>query len=201
MAKTLTKQERWERYLESAEMLFAFVEGLKITGKINNPRIVNKLCGLIAEELYRVPATNIGLISENAAKSKKKTPDHYHGRKASGDLICKMILRGCSIQRIALLIWSRSRVIYVTSAENTRLKKFDGKNPYKTFKEAMSEYSAANVSKLIPYSQKTIYLIDGIEYTAIEACTTYKISAQTLKNRCTKDKRGKYPTWQVKENQ
>ena len=205
MPKQLTKQERLERYIESAEMLFSFVEGYKLTGDINNPRKVNKLCGLIAEELHRVPNTPIGLISTKALKSKKKTADHYYGRKVSGNLIFKMIVRGCSIKRIALLIWSRSRVIYVTSAENNRLKKFDGKNQHKTFKEAMLEYKKAKVSNLVKCDTSTsnnIYVIDGIEYDdSSNACNAFNIDYNTLYSRCTsKAKKGKYTEWKIKKN-
>jgi hypothetical protein len=207
MPKMLSPQERYERYVESAEVLFSCVEGFKLTGDINNTRKVNKLCGLIAEELHRVPVTPIGLISKKASKLKKKTADHYYGRKVSGELIFKMIMRGCSIKRIALLIWSRSRVIYVTSAENTRLKKFDGKNPHKSFNEAMLEYKYAKISELVKYYpnvSNNIYIIDGIEYNdSNDACTALNIDYTTLYTRCkSKSKKGKYTEWKIikKEN-
>jgi hypothetical protein len=206
MAKPLTKQQRLERYTESAEMIYSFIEGYKLTGDINNPRKLNKLCGLIGEELHRVPNTPIGLISTKALKSKKKpTADHYFGRKVCGDLIFKMFMRGCSIKRIALIIWSRSRVIYVTSAENNRLKKFDGKNQHKSFKEAMLEYSKAKVSTLVKYQTKTsnnIYIVDGIEYDdASTACATLNVDYSTLYSRCNSNaKKGKYTSWTMKKN-
>ena len=202
----LTKQERWERYFESAEAIDAMITGLKVTGRINNPRQVNKIIGLIAEELHRVPTTPIGLISKNAAKLKRPaTPDHYFGRKVSADVIFKMIMRGCSLERIALIIWSRTRIIWVTSKENTLLKKFDGKNPNKTWAEIMKEYSAAKI-QLIPHERKKIphkyiYIIHGIVYTRDEACEKFNITPTRLTNNCIgADKRGKYTEWQRKEN-
>lgn len=202
----LTKQERWERYLESAELIMAFIDGMRINGLLNNPRQVNKVTGLIAEELHRVPTTSIGLISKKAAKLKRApTPDHYFGRKVSGEVIFKMIMRGCSIERIAMLIWSRTRIIWVTSKENTLLKKYDGKNPNKTWKEVLKEYSTAKI-ELIKHERKKkphkyIYIIHGIVYTRDEACEKFNITPTRLTNNCVGlDKRGKYTEWQRKEN-
>ena len=203
----LTKQERFDRYFESAELIGAIITGLKVTGQINNPRLVKKAIGLIAEELHRVPTTPIGLISKKASKLKRTpTPDHYFGRKVSADVIFKMIMRGCSLKRIAGIIWSRTRVIYVTSAENTLLKKFDGKNPHKTWGEVLAEYKAANI-QLITHErkkkhQKYVYSIEGTVYTRDEACEKFNISPATLTNRCTsKAKKGKFTEWLRKENQ
>lgn len=203
----LTKEEKWQRYLESAETIDAMIAGLKVTGRIDNPRHVNKVIGLIAEELHRVPTTPIGLISKKAAKLKRPpTPDHYFGRKVSADLIFKMNMRGCSLERIALLIWSRTRIIWVTSAENTLLKKFDGKNPHKTWSEVMREYSAANI-QLIKHERKKkphkyVYTIHGIVYTRDEACEKFNITPSRLTNNCIgADKKGRYTEWQRKENQ
>lgn len=203
----LTKEEKWNRYLESAELIMSFIDGMRINGLLDNPRQVNKVTGLIAEELHRVPTTPIGLISKKAAKLKRTpTADHYFGRKASGELIFKMIMRGCSLERIALLIWSRTRIIWVTSAENTLLKKFDGKNPHKTWNEVMGEYSAANIH-LIKHErkkkpQKYVYLIEGVVYTRDEACEKFNISPATLTTRCTSEaKKGKFTEWLRKENQ
>lgn len=203
----LTKHEKWDRYYESAETIESMIAGLKVTGRINNPRHVKKVTGLIAEELHRVPVTPIGLISKKAAKLKRTpTADHYFGRKVSADILFKMIMRGCSLDRIALIIWSRSRIIWVTSAENTLLKKFDGKNPHKTWAEVMREYSSANI-QLIKHArkkkpQKYVYSIEGVVYTRDEACEKFNISYATLTNRCkSESKKGKFTEWLRKENQ
>lgn len=199
MAKKLTKRERWERYLESAELLESFVEGMKVRGTIDNPRMVNKFCGLVAEELHRVPVTHTGFVSKKAHKAKKKTPDHYFGRKVSGELIYQMIMRGCSIKRIAMIIWSRSRVNYVTSAENTRLKKFDGKNPNKTWREVLNEYAAAGIQLIHP-DEILIYNICGIEYSKKTAKIEFGIDQKELNKRIN-SRTKKWSQWQKIENQ
>jgi len=203
----LTKHKRWERYLESAQLIMAFVDGMRINGLLDNPRQVNKVTGLIAEELIRVPKTPIGLISKKAAKlTRTPTADHYFGRKVSGEVIFKMIMRGCSIERIALLIWSRTRIIWVTSKENTLLKKYDGKNPNKTWKDVLQEYSAAKI-ELIKRERKKklhkyVYIIHGIVYTKDEACEKFNITSTRLTSNCVgPDKKGKYTEWQRTKNQ
>lgn len=206
MARALTAEERFDRYYQYARLLDSFVVGMHHCGLLDDPEMVNRLTGLIAESLHRVPKTPSGFISKNAVNLpyNKITPDHYYGRKVSGDLIFKMIMRGCSINRIAMIMWSRSRVHYVTSAENTKLIGVDSKRMFKSKLQIQREYAAAGI-ELVPYAdrrKKVVYLIDGTVYTKQEACEKFNIKPATLYHRCnSKSKKGKYVTWQKIVNQ
>ena len=207
MAKALTPEERFDRYYQYARLLESFIVGMRACNLLDDPEMVNRLTGLIAESLHRVPKTPSGLISKKAQNlsSNKRTADHYFGRKVSGELIFKMIMRGCSSERIALLLWSRSRVHYVTSAENTKLKSVVSKHMFKSKLQIQREYAAAGI-ELVPCvskrKQKVVYLIDGTVYTKQEACEKFNINYSKLYTRCnSKTKKGKYVTWQKIVNQ
>lgn len=195
----LTREQKWERYLEAAREIHACVDGLKAAGLAYNSDTANRFSGIIAEWIFRCPEIHSGLISEQGIGQKVPTSDHYFGRKSSGVLVYQKILAGHSVERIAAIIASRSRVHYVSNQENTLLKKFDNKKLIKSKARILEEYELAGIN-LVQYTrrrkQKYVYTINGIEYnSAKEASAALFCDIQTLNNRCLKDKRGKFPTW------
>lgn len=199
----LTREQKWERYLEAAREIHACVDGLKAAGLAYNEATANRFAGIIAEWIFRCPEIHSGLISEEGMKQKTPTSDHYFGRKSSGVLVYKKILQGHSVERIAMIIASRSRVHYVSSQENTRLKQFDNKKLIKPKARILEEYSLA-VSQMVPFKprrkQKYVYIINEIEYnSAKEAAKANGCSIDVLNNRCLVDKRGNYPDWSRKD--
>lgn len=195
MAKKLTKQQKWERNLRSARMIRACVNGLIADGIAEDEDVIDEFSGIIAEWIFRNPVRWSGLISLEALKSPKTpTNDHYFGRKSSGMLVYKYALRGASIKRLAYIIASRSRCHKVTSEENTELKKHDNKELLKPKPMIASEYANANIQLI--KEEIPVYIINGIEYdTQTEAAKAHNCSVQTVVNRCTNDKRGKFPDW------
>lgn len=198
MAK-LTKQQRWERYLDIADDLCDMMRPLHEKGKLFKKDVFERRAGIIAEEIKRAPDTHSGLISEEGMKQKSPTKDHFTGRKASGRLILRKIMAGHSVQRIAaILAWS-TRVHYVSKAENEALKKVDTKKSIKSRRDVAWEYSQV-VSQMMPFvprrKQKYVYIIDGVVYnTKKEVAAAYNCSVAVVNNRCIKDKRGNYPNW------
>lgn len=195
----LTRAQKWERYLEAAEEIHACVDGLKFRNLAQKPDTADRFSGIIAEWIFRLPRIHSGLISVEGSKQKTPTCDHYFGRKSSGVLIYNQILAGQSVHRIAAILASRARVHRVSERENTALKKIDSKQLLKSKTRVMQEYAEAGI-ELIPFTrrreQKYVYIINGIEYNDImDAAAATGCSHQTVKNRCVKDKRGKYPTW------
>ena len=200
MAKRLTKEEKWKRYLDIAEELHIMIDALHKKGKLNTHESRERRAGIIAEEIKRAPDTHSGLISLNGMKQKIPTKDHYTGRKASGRLILKKILAGHSVERIAsILAWS-TRVHYVSRAENEALKKVGCKKNIKSRRDVAWEYQLV-VSEMVPFEprrkQKVVYFIDGVEYNSSkEAAEANRCSIQTAINRC---KNPKFPNWIRKE--
>jgi len=198
MAK-LTKQQRWERYLDIADDLCDMMRPLHEKGKLFKRDVFERRAGIIAEEIKRAPDTHSGLISIEGMKQKNPTKDHFTGRKASGRLILKKIMAGHSVQRIAaILAWS-TRVHYISRQENEELKKVDSKKTIKSRRVVQWEYSQV-VSQMVPFKprrkQKYVYIIDGIVYkSAKDAMRVHNCSLTVLNSRCIKDKRGNYPNW------
>jgi hypothetical protein len=198
MAK-LTKQQRWERYLDIADDLCDMMRPLHEKGKLFKRDVFERRAGIIAEEIKRAPDTHSGLISIEGMKQKNPTKDHFTGRKASGRLILKKIMAGHSVQRIAaILAWS-TRVHYISRQENEELKKVDSKKTIKSRRVVQWEYSQV-VSQMVPFKprrkQKYVYIIDGIVYkSAKDATRVHNCSLAVLNNRCIKDKRCNYPNW------
>lgn len=195
MAKKLTNQEKWERNLRSARMIRACVNGLIADGIAKDEDVIDEFSGIIAEWIFRNPVRWSGFISAEALKSSKTpTYDHYFGRKSSGMLVYMYALRGASIKRLAYIIASRSRCHKVTSEENTELKKHDSKGLLKPKPVVASEYVNANIQLI--KEQIPVYIINGIEYDTLTAAAEANgCSMITAKNRCTQDKRGKFPDW------
>jgi hypothetical protein len=198
MSRELTKQERWQRYLDIADDLCDMMLPLHKKGKLNKKDVFERRAGIIAEEIKRAPNTYSGLISVEGMKQKTPTLDHFTGRKASGRLILKKIMAGHSVERIAaILAWS-TRVHRVARFENEELKKVDTKKPIKSRRDVEWEYSQA-VSQMVPFvarrKQKYVYNIYGIEYNSkSEAATAHNCSEQTIHNRCINNSK-KWSNW------
>lgn len=191
----LTKQQKWERNLRTARMIRACVNGLIADGIAHDDDTMNEFAGIIAEWIFRNPVRHSGYISVEALNSKKiPTDDHYFGRKSSGVLVYKYALNRASVKRLAYIIASRSRCHQVTSEQNTILKKHDTRGLLKPKPVVASEYAAAGIrliKKKIP-----VYIINEIEYDTLTAAAEANgCSMITAKNRCLKDKRGKFPDW------
>jgi hypothetical protein len=195
MAKKLTKQEKWERNLRAARMIRGCVNGLIADGIAHDEDVMDEFSGIIAEWIFRNPVRHSGYISLEALNSSKTpTDDHYFGRKSSGILLYQYALRGASIKRLAYIIASRSRCHQVTSEQNTELKKHDTRGLLKPMPVIKAEYASAGIEMI--KKQIPVYIINDIEYdTLTEAAAAHNISSVTVKNRCTQDKRGNFPTW------
>jgi hypothetical protein len=195
MGKKLSQQQKWERNLRSARMIRANVNGLIADGIAEDEDVMDEYSGILAEWIFRNPVRHSGYISVEALNSSKTpTDDHYFGRKSSGILLYRYALRGASIKRLAYIIASRSRCHQVTSTENTELKKHDTHALLKPKPVQQAEYEAA---KIIMVKKKiTMYIIDDIQYSTLtDAALAHNVGLMTVKNRCTRDKRGKFPNW------
>lgn len=203
MAKRLTKQEKWERYLDIADDLCDMMRPLHKKGKLNKKDVFERRAGIIAEEIKRAPDTHSGLISVEGMKQKNPTKDHFTGRKASGRLILKKIMAGHSVQRIAaILAWS-TRVHYVSRQENEELKKVDTKKTIKSRRVVQWEYSQV-VSQMVPFKprrkQKNVYIIHGIEYNSLgEGAAANNCKTTDVYYRCITSKSKKYCDWKVRK--
>jgi hypothetical protein len=203
----LTKQQQFERCLTAAKLVKVWMDA-QVAAGLDSKAEINFTTGIFAEVIHRLPKITSGYISEKALTSKgSTTKDHYFGRKVSGDLIYENIMKGASINRLALIMMSRSRCHEVTSAENTLLKKFDTKKKFKSKLDVINEYKQAGIILIyLPRgagrkSSKTVYIIDGIEYTGKEAMKKFDITQSTLWARCnSKAKKGKYTSWTIKKN-
>ncbi len=199
MSRELTKQERWQRYLDIADDLCDMMLPLHKKGKLFKKDVFERRAGIIAEEIKRAPNTYSGLISIEGIKQKTPTLDHFTGRKASGRLILKKIMAGHSVHRIAaILAWS-TRVHRVSRTENEDLKKVDTKKPIKSRRDVEWEYSQV-VSQMVPFTrrreQKHVYNIYGIGYNSkSEAAVAHNCSEQTIHNRCVVNKSKKWSDW------
>jgi hypothetical protein len=148
--------------------------------------------GLIAEGLHRMTPIHTGLISEEASKRKVKIcKEHFFGRTASARIIMKKIGEGkWSDERLVLLIKSRCRVHYTTSAENMKLRKYDHLHWRKA-------YEAAGI-KLIPFVDarpKYVYSVAGKVYNTLnEVAKEYGMSMEAMRNRFTST-RDKWNQW------
>lgn len=203
MAKELTKEQRWERYLDIADDLCDMMRPLHEKGKLNQKHVFERRAGLIAEEIKRAPNTYSGLISIEGMKQKNPTLDHFTGRKASGRLILKKIMAGHSVERIAaILAWS-TRVHRVSRAENEALKKVDTKKVIKSRRDVEWEYSRA-VSPMVPYTprrkQKYVYTIYGVVYNSTsDAASAHNCSERDIYYRCVTSKSKKWSDWKRKK--
>lgn len=203
----LTKQQQFERCLTAAKLVKVWMDA-QIAAGFDSKDEINFTTGIFAEVIHRLPKITSGYISEKALTSKGyTTKDHYFGRKISGELIYENIMKGASINRLALIMMSRSRCHEVTSAENTLLKKFDTKKKFKSKLDVINEYEAAGIVLVhLPRvarrkTPKTVYIIDGVEYTGQAAMEKFGISQSTLWTRCnSKAKKGKYVSWTKKKN-
>jgi hypothetical protein len=195
MAKRLTKQEKWDRNLRAARMIRACVNGLIADGIADDEDVMDEFSGIIAEWIFRNPVRHSGYISVEALNSSKiPTDDHYFGRKSSGILLYRYALRGASVKRLAYIIASRSRCHQVTSEQNTELKKHDTRGLLKPKSVIKAEYDSAEI--VMVKKQIVVYIINDIEYdTLTAAALAHNTSPITVKNRCTQDKRGKFPSW------
>lgn len=195
MGKKLSQPQKWERNLRAARMIRACVNGLIADGIAEDKDVMDEFSGILAEWIFRNPVRHSGYISVEALNSSKTpTDDHYFGRKSSGILLYRYALRGASIKRLAYIIASRSRCHQVTSAENTELKKHDTRSLLKPKPVQQAEYAAAKITMI--KKKITVYIIDDIEYnTLTDAALAHNVGLITVKNRCTQDKRGKFPTW------
>lgn len=195
MGKKLSREEKWERNLRTARMIRACVDGLIADGIAYDEDVMNEFSGIIAEWIFRNPVRHSGYISLKALNSSKTpTDDHYFGRKSSGILIYQYALRGASVKRLAYIIASRSRCHQVTSKQNTELKKHDTRGLLKSKSVIKAEYASANIEMI--KKPVSVYIIDDIVYdTAIDAAKAHNVSAITVNNRCTKDKRGNFLNW------
>jgi hypothetical protein len=196
----LTKQQQFERCLTAAKLVKVWIEA-QIAAGFDSEEEINFTTGIFAEVIHRLPKITSGYISEKALASKgSTTKDHYFGRKVSGELLYENIMKGASINRLALIVMSRSRCHEVTSAENTLLKKFDTKKKFKSKLDVINEYKAAGIV-LIRKQPKAVYIICGVEYTSQEATKKFGITQSTLWARCnSKSKKGKYASWTIKKN-
>jgi hypothetical protein len=198
----LTKQEKWERYLDIADDLCLMMRPLHEKGKLHERSVFERRAGLIAEEIKRAPNTPSGFISIEGMKQKTPTLDHFTGRKASGRLILKKIMAGHSVKRIAaILAWS-TRVHRVSRAENEALKKVDCKKPIKSRKDVAREYELVS-AQMVPYKsrrmQKTFFIINGIEYnSAKDVAVAHSCSVNVVYTRC-KSNSKTFKNWQKKE--
>jgi hypothetical protein len=195
MGKKLSQQQKWDRNLRAARIIRACIDGLIADGIAEDEDVMDEFSGILAEWIFRNPVRHSGYISVEALNSSKTpTDDHYFGRKSSGILLYQYALRGASIKRLAYIIASRSRCHQVTSEENTELKKHDTRGLLKPKPVQQAEYAAA---KIIMVKKKiTVYIIDDIEYSTLtDAALAHNVSSITVKNRCTQDKRGKFPNW------
>jgi hypothetical protein len=195
MGKKLSQQQKWDRNLRAARMIRACVDGLIADGIAEDEDVMDEFSGILAEWIFRNPVRHSGYISVEASNSPKTpTDDHYFGRKSSGILLYRYALLGASIKRLAYIIASRSRCHQVTSGENTELKKHDTRGLLKPKPVQQAEYATA---KIIMIKKKiTMYIIDDIEYnTLTDAALAHNVGLITVKNRCTQDKRNKFPNW------
>lgn len=195
MGKKLSQQQKFERNLRTARMIRACVNGLIADGIAEDEDVMDEFSGIIAEWIFRNPVRHSGYISVEALNSSKTpTDDHYFGRKSSGILLYRYALRGASIKRLAYIIASRSRCHQVTSDQNTKLKKHDTRGLLKPKPVQQAEYAAAKITMI--KKKITVYIIDDIEYnTLTDAAQAHNVGLITVKNRCTQDKRGKFPNW------
>lgn len=199
MAKELTKQEKWERYLDIADEICDMMRPLHEKGKLYRKDVFERRAGLIAEEIKRAPNTYSGLISTEGMKQKNPTLDHFTGRKASGRLILKKIMAGHSVERIAaILAWS-TRVHRVSRAENEALKKVDTKKVIKSRKDVAWEYSQV-VSPMVPFTprrkQKYVYNICDIVYNSrSEAALALGCTKADVYYRCVTSTSKKWFDW------
>ena len=197
----LTKQQQFDRCKMAARLVKVWLEA-QIAAGYDSKEEIEFTTGIFAEVIHDLPKITTGYISVEAAKMKgPTTKDHYFGRKVSGNLLHKCVIKGVSIERLALVIMSRCRCYEVTPAENTRLKKFDSKKMLKSKLDVAKEYNAASIV-MIRKKPKTVYIINGLEYIGKEAMAKFDISYQTLSQRCaSKAKKGKYTSWTIKKNQ
>lgn len=145
----LTKQQKFDRCLEAAQMIKASIEGMKAAGLINH-RTKDIFSGIIAEWIFRCPKERSGLISVAAVESNKMADDHYFGRKSSGLVVFEQAIKGASANRIACVIRSRCRTHIVTPAENTILKKYQEKTyKIKSKTDIDAEYEYAGIELVV----------------------------------------------------
>lgn len=208
MGKKLTAQDKWDRAYKIAELIHASMDGIKRANLHLSEDHMDWYAFEVAQLIYGQPDEVTNYMSKKLLEaldsgSGKVCYEHYFGRKASGRLIIKKVLAGHSIARIAAIIRSRSRVNRVTSAENTRLKKFSSSmDLLKTKAQIQHEYNCAGIELVYVTPKITMYIIDGIEYSKDEAMEKFDIDYGKLYSRCNSTaKRGKYTTWLMKENQ
>lgn len=199
----LSKQEKWERCLARARRIRACVNGLSAEDLLDEETI-NDFSGIIAEWIHRCPVEWSGLISKAKLEEIKSgyayaTYDHWHGRKTSGELVFEQVVKGASLNRIAYILRSRSRVHKVTKTENNELKAHDTKIKFKGPGHARKEYTSAKIELINP-DEILIYNICGIDYSKKSAKIEFNIDQIELNKRIN-SKTKKWSEWRKKENQ
>lgn len=155
--------------------------------------------------IFKLPSTKTGLVSKSALElpQNKRTPEHFYGRTESAERLIKELLQNPnrSDKAIASFLKSRSRIHYVTKAENMALRSYNKKNPTVHWREA---YRQCNVELVELVSLKTgrkskyIYTIDGVVYNTLkDVASNYGISIEGARSRFFKSK--KFPNWIAKE--
>lgn len=193
---------QWDKFNFAATTVKMSIDGIKSNGKENCERTREHFAEMFAQLIFNCPKLRSGLISKagRLQKTSKKdaTADHYRGRKGSGFALYDQAMKGASIERLTVLLASRSRVHLVSKEENMRLRKYASQNPYKSKRQIEKEYLDLGiilfefVSKKKP--SKYDYHIEGVIYTSIkEIKKLFNISADCLTGRC---KSKNYPDWQ-----
>lgn len=185
-----------ERYYSLVRISRALALGIQ--NKVDERTSVNCLMNGI----FKLPSIRTGLASQEALKlpSNKRTKEHFYGRTASAQRLIKELLENPnrSDKAFVAFLKSRSRVHYVTGAENMALRSYMDKNPTATWREAYRECCSELVRYEVKTRKKYVYMVDDIVYNNLkEVATKFGISVQCARNRFFKAK--KYPNWVAKE--
>lgn len=101
------------------------------------------LARMFAQMIYELPKIHSGKASANAVVKKLNDPtwqpskDHYHTRKAGGMRLMQLLDQDVLTKNeVSNILLQYSQVHYVTSEENTMLRKFQRVNPATAYTDA-----------------------------------------------------------------
>lgn len=169
-----------EKYYSLVKITRAMVLG------IQNETDLRTAINCIMNGIFKLPPIKTGLVSLEALKlpSNKRTPEHFHGRTASSERLIKELIKNPnrSDKAIVAFLKSRSRIHYVTKAENMSLRSYNKINPNALWRQSYRECDI----ELVPNvkAKKYVYIIHGLVYNSIkEVAYLWDISVGTAYQR------------------
>lgn len=152
-----------ERYYSLIRIARALVLG------IQNETDFRTAVNCLMNGIFKLPSIKTGLASLEALKlpSNKRTPEHFYGRTASAERLIKELIGNPnrSDKAIVAFLKSRSRIHYVTKAENMLLRSYNKINPNALWRNA---YRECSIELVEIKAKKCVYIIHGSVYNNIK---------------------------------